>query len=100
VCVTPPPVPVIVNVKVPSFVVDVVATVSVDVSADGTSTGFGLKLAVEAAGSPLTVRVTGPVKPLLGVIEIEYVAVFPRTTVTVAGDALSAKSGGGGFTVM
>jgi len=40
------------------------------------------------------------VKPLVGVIEMVYLAVFPRTTVTLAGEALSMKSGGGGVIVM
>ncbi len=92
--------PLIVNVTAPIFVVDVVATDSVDDCAVGTSTGFGLNVGVEFAGRPLTLRLTGPVKPLSGVIEIEYVAVFPRTTVTLAGEALRLKSGGGGVTVM
>lgn len=99
-CVRAPLTPVIVNVVAPIFVVDVVATDSVDENANGTVTGFGLKVAVELLGRPVTPRLTDPAKPLLGVIEIEYVAVFPRTTVTLAGEALRAKSGGGGVAVM
>ncbi len=99
-CVKPPLTPVIVNVKPPFFVADVVATDSVDESTDGTATGFGLKVPVELGGSPLTLRPTEPEKPLLGVMAIEYVAVFPRTTVVLAGDALRAKSGAGCVTVM
>jgi hypothetical protein len=69
-CVTPPPAPVIVSVKPPFFVAESVATDSVDASEDGTLTGLGLKVAVELLGSPPTLRLTDPAKPLLGVIEI------------------------------
>ena len=92
-CVIAPLTPLIVNVKVPIFVVDVVATDSVDEDANGKSTGFGLKVALELLGRPVTLRLTDPVKPLLDVIEIEYLAAFPRTTVTLAGEAVRAKSG-------
>ena len=98
--VRPPLVPRIVSVNVPFFVVDVVATDNVDDDEDGTSTVPGLNVPVEFAGSPLTLRSTVPLKPLLGVIATVYVAVFPRTTVTLGGDAPMAKSGGGGVAVM
>src|SRR6266516_997545 len=67
-CLSAPLAPLIVNVTAPIFVVDVVATDSVDDCAVGTSTGFGLNVGVEFAGRPLTLRLTGPVKPLSGVI--------------------------------
>jgi hypothetical protein len=70
-CVMPPPVPVIVNVKPPFLVAEFVATDSVDESEDGTFTGFGLNVPVELLGSPLRLKPTGPAKPLLGASEIE-----------------------------
>jgi hypothetical protein len=56
--------PVIVNVKVPTAVLAVVVTLSVDVAV----AGFGLNVPVAPVGSPLTLSVTWPVKPRIGVL--------------------------------
>ena len=55
--------PVIVNVYVPTGVLALVVTESVD----EVVAGFGVKLPVAPAGNPLTVNVTCPVNPLIGV---------------------------------
>jgi hypothetical protein len=60
-----PLVPVIVSANVPVAAVVVVATVNVD---DAPVAGFGLKVPVAPDGSPLTVKLTAPVKPPLLVI--------------------------------
>ena len=60
----PPPVPLIVRSELPRGVdaLDVIVIVDdPDVVTDG-----GAKLTVEAAGSPLTLKVTGPVNPPVG----------------------------------
>ena len=56
--------PVIVTVKVPAGVVVLVVTENVD----DVVVGFGVKLPLAPAGSPLALNVTAPVKPLSGVI--------------------------------
>ncbi len=62
--------------------------------------GLGLKPALARDGRPLTLKVTAPVKPLLGVIVTTYVTLPPwRLTDRLLGDALSEKSGGGGGAV-
>lgn len=64
-CVSPPLVPVMVTGNEPVAVAPVVVTESVDEEI----AGFGLKDAVAPSGSRLSLRLTGPAKPLLGVIE-------------------------------
>ena len=56
--------PVIVSVYVPTGVLVLVVTESVD----EVVAGYGVKLLVAPAGNPLTVNVTWPVNPLIGVI--------------------------------
>lgn len=60
-----PLVPVIVNGKLPVGVV--LAVVTVKVEEPEVVTDAGLKLAVAPVGSPLTLRFTVPVNPLVGV---------------------------------
>ena len=60
----------IVRVLLPRGVVGLVPTESVDEAGAEPFTGFGLKLVVVPEGSPLTERVTCPVKALVGVTEI------------------------------
>jgi hypothetical protein len=64
VCVRPPPTPVIVSGNVPRGVLDLVATVSVELDV----AGFGLNVPVVLLGRPLTLSVTELLKPLIGVI--------------------------------
>ena len=59
-----PPVPVTVNGYVPRAVEEL----TVIVRAEELVAGFGLKLPVAPAGSPLTDRVTGELNPPVGVI--------------------------------
>lgn len=92
VCASEPDVPEIVSVKVPVFVVEDVATLSVDVE----EVGFGENDAVEPAGRPLTVSVTALLNPFEGVIEMAYDVLPPRTTDWLAGEATSEKSAAGG----
>ena len=56
--------------------------------------GFGVKLLVAPAGNPLTVNVTWPVNPLIGVIVTVYVVETPGVTGRLDGDAPTVKSGG------
>jgi hypothetical protein len=62
VCIRPPLVPVIVSGNVPGAVFDLVEMVSVEVDV----AGFGLNEAVVRLGRPLTLRLTEPLKPLIG----------------------------------
>ena len=61
-----PLVPLIVRVLVPMGVLLFVVIVSVEVH-EGPLADLGLKLAVERAGSPVTLKLTLPAKPLSGV---------------------------------
>ena len=60
-----PLVPLIVRVLVPVRVLPLVEIVRVDVH-DGPVADFGLKLAVERDGKPVTLKLTLPAKPLSG----------------------------------
>ena len=55
-----------VSVRVPVGVLPLVEIVRVEVH-DGLLAGWGLKLAVERDGSPVTLKLTLPEKPLRGV---------------------------------
>jgi hypothetical protein len=70
-------------------------TVSVDV----VLVGFGLNATVAPCGWPLRLSVTDPPNPFWGAIVTLYVAVPPRGTERLVGDAESTKSGGGLVTV-
>ena len=77
-----------VSVYVPLAADDGVRTVSVDVPV----VGFGMKVTLEPAGSPLEASATEPENPFVGVIVTVYVAVLPRRTDTDAGLSVSWKS--------
>ena len=64
--VMPPPVPLIVRVYLPVGVPPLVF----NVSTEEVAAGFGLKLAEDPPGDPLTVKLTDPVKPLSALIVI------------------------------
>jgi hypothetical protein len=64
VCVSVPLTPVIVSIKLPAGVLASVVTERLDDPVDG----FGVKLPLAPVGSPLTLRVTWPVKPPVGPI--------------------------------
>jgi len=75
-CVTPPPVPVIVSVNVPFVVAFDVLTVSVD---EPHANEVGLNVAELPFGNPLTLKLTFAVNPPEGVIVIQRAKV-PRIT--------------------
>src|SRR5947208_1428753 len=54
--------------------------------------GFGLKLPVAPRGKPLTLSVTGPVKPPVGLVVTVYLVDRPWVAVRLAGDAAIVKS--------
>jgi hypothetical protein len=89
VCVSVPEAPVIVSVTVP--VAAVLAAVSVNVLAEVAL--VGLKLAVTPDGSPLTDRLTDPLKPFTGFTVIVLVPMFPCVMLRELGDADRVKSG-------
>lgn len=78
-----PEVPVTVTVEVPTAAVAVETSVMVLVFAAES----GLNVAVTPLGSPLAVRVTLPVKPVLRVMVMVSVTLAPCTALRVAGDA-------------
>ena len=84
-----PETPVIVSVTVP--VAAELAAVSVSVLAEVAL--VGLKLAVTPDGSPLTDRLTDPLKPFTGLTVIVLVPIFPCVMVRELGDADRLKSG-------
>jgi hypothetical protein len=90
-CVKLPLVPVIVNVDVPTGVLPVVVTVSVELPAPVTVAGE--KLAVAPAGNPLALSVTTPVNPFKAPTLAVYVVALPTLTVCVLGLADIVKSG-------
>jgi len=90
-CVSAPLVPVIVNVDVPTGVLPLVVTVSVELPVPVTVAGE--KLAVAPAGSPLALSVTTPANPFTAPMLAVYVVVFPTTTVRVVGLPVIVKSG-------
>src|SRR5262245_36487138 len=93
VCVSPPPVPVMVTGNTPSVAVAEAVKVTVLLVP---VVEAGLKLAVTPPGNPLALNDTLPVKPPVRVIVIALFAVKPRVTFTFDGLAESAKSGCGG----
>ena len=99
-CERDPPDAVIVNVKLPTLVVEVVVTVRVVAPVGGRLSGVVPKAALESGGRPATSKVTLPENPLSGVTVRVYVVGLPRTTTCLDGVTLRAKSGGGGVAVM
>ena len=61
--------------------------------------GFWLKLAVVPAGNPETLRVTGALKPPVGVIAMAYWAVWPWAMFRIVGVMVPPKSPTELFTV-
>lgn len=59
----------------------------------------GLNVADTPAGRPEAVKVTLPLKPLMGENPTVVLAVPPWLTDTLEGETASEKSGGAGFTV-
>src|ERR1035438_230542 len=88
-----PLVPVMVSGYVPSGVVELVVTVSVEVPDPVTVAGE--KLAVAPAGSPLALSVTTPLNPFSAPMLVVKVVAFPTTTVCELGVTVSVKLGGG-----
>jgi hypothetical protein len=85
----PPLVPIMFNVNVPAgvfLVVEIVTTVFplpvIEV---------GLNLAVALAGKPLTLKVTTPLNPFIGLTVAVYVVLDPLLTVCDAGDGTMVK---------
>jgi hypothetical protein len=74
---------------VPEDVAGLVAIPSMEVPVDG----LGEKAVVTLLGNPLTLRVTGPVNPPVGLIDTVKLALEPWITVWVGGERLSVKSG-------
>lgn len=89
-CVRPPPLPVIVRVRVPFCPFFIVLTVNTDVPEP--SSDAGLKVAVVREGSPVTVRFTGPENAAPAVTVTVYVVELPRLIVRDAGVAAIVKS--------
>src|SRR5271166_3804209 len=89
-----PLIPVMVSGYVPTDVVPLVITVSVELP--DPVTVAGTKFAVVPAGNPLALSVTTPPNPFNAPMLAVYVVVFPTTTVCVPGVAVRLKSGGGG----
>lgn len=93
-CVSDPLVPVTVTVNVPRLSLEDPAKVSVEVP-DPPVTEAGLKLAVTPVGG-FAERVTVPVKPLM-LVMVTVVETDPSLCiVTLEGETLMLKSGGGG----
>ena len=90
-----PAVPVMLRVEVPRGVPAPVVTVKVDVLevASVIFTDAGLKLAPAAAGKPVALRATVPVKPANGVTVTEYIALLPGVTEFEDGVAVMEKFG-------
>ena len=89
----PPPLAFTVIVDVPTVAVLLALKVSVELPEPGAAIDVGLKAAVTPAGSPLAESETAELKPPETVVEIELVPLPPAATETLAGDALTAKSG-------
>ena len=86
----PPPVPVIVSVRVPTLVRELVETVSVEVVP---VVELGLNEADDLVGRPLTENETAEPKPAARFTVIAYVVDWPREMLRLAGVALSVKVG-------
>src|SRR6266481_4740548 len=93
VCVTLPPVAVIVTVDVPVVAVLLAVNVSVEFPLPGAASEAGLKLAVTPAGRPEADRETAELKPPLTVVETVVFPEVPCVTNRLAGEALMVKFG-------
>ena len=95
VCVTPPPVPVIVIVWFPSAANLPTLTVMVDVPAPGAAMGLGAKVTVWRLPCPEADKVIAELKPPEIVVVIVEVPELPLATLIDEGDAPMVKSGVG-----
>ena len=86
---TPPLVPVMVNVNAPVGALRFALMVSVD---EPDVSDAGLKLALVRRGSPATVRLTAPEKPEPGVTVMVYPVEEPRAMVALVGVTAREKS--------
>ena len=77
------------SLNVPAGVFLLVETVKTEVPAPFTVAG--LKVAVVPAGRPVTLNVTVPLNPNTDATFAAYLVLFPFTTVSDAGDAVSVK---------
>jgi hypothetical protein len=93
VCVTPPPVAVTVTVDVPVTAVLLAVKVSAEFPLPGAAIDAGLKLAVTPEGKPEAENEIAELNPPLTVVESFVLPVLPWTIDTLAGEALTAKSG-------
>lgn len=91
VCVTPPPVPVMVTFAVPAAAV--LLAVRVRLELPGVPTEAGLKLAVTPVGNPDAESEIDELKPPSAVVLIVVLAEPPCVTERLLGEALSVKSG-------
>jgi hypothetical protein len=81
-------------------VFDATAMVIVELPEPGAAIGVGLKLTVTPDGCPVADKATEELNPPETAVVIVEVPLFPRPTVTEAGDPEMVKSGtGAGFTV-
>ena len=94
-CVSEPDVPVTVTVLVPVVAVEEAVKVNVDVALPfaGGVTGLVEKAAVTPLGSPAALSVVAELNPLRLVTVMVLVAVDPRVTLTVLGEAATVKPG-------
>ena len=92
-CVTPPPVPVIVITRYPTEEIVPAVTVMVEVPAPGAGIGFGLKVTVWRGPCPEAVKLTPELKPRETVVVTVKVVEAPLATYRIEGDALMVKSG-------
>lgn len=97
VCVTLPPVAVMVTFDVPTVAVLLAVKVRVELPLPGAAMEVGLKLAVTPAGNPEADNETAELKPPLTVVEMVEVPEEPWVTLTEAGVAVTVKSAVGVF---
>jgi len=89
--VLPPPVPVMVTVRVPVVARELAVNWRVDVPVPGAEIEVGLKLAVTPLGRPLADREIAELKPFTAAALMVVVLDLLLVTVTVVGDALMVK---------
>ena len=90
---TPPPVADIVTFEVPVVAVLLVVNVRLEFPLPGAAMDAGLKLAVTPEGKPEADNETAELNPPLTAVEIVVLPEAPWTIDTLAGEALTLKSG-------
>ena len=88
----PPPVPVIVTVRVPVVAREVAVNLRVDVPVPGAPIDAGVNVAVTPEGKLLTDKLMAALKPFSAAVLMVVVLELLRTTVTAVGEALMEKS--------